>query len=472
MRMKVVRNSKYPVFFCYKEISEPCFYHRGHHYVGLKVISLLSNNYIADFCPNKMVMSDYEQSASIITLNVHITGDFLSPLEQWIIEKRREFHRYPELSFNEYMTKKRIMESLREFGLESSSIAGTGVIADIIGNGPGPCIAIRSDIDALPIQEEETVLNSEYISCHNGIMHACGHDGHMAIVLGVARLLHEKRNEFSGKVRLIFQPAEETYPGGAQTVIGNGGLEGVDAIIGLHIFGDVDAGTVRFCPGPFMASSNDFTINLMGKGGHVSTPEYCINPISMAADLICRAAQAVGRQVNPSKHVFGFGMLKGGTRFNIIPDEVQISGSFRTFNEKDTETIDNVLEEILNSIMEEYTTEYFECVPSYELDISHGYPVLVNHPKFTAAAGNLLRGSFTHVEDNASPIFGSEDFAYYLRHVPGMFLFLGTRNLEKSIKDINHSSSFDIDEDVLIQGVQVLSSIALDFLKSPGDYIA
>ncbi len=396
---------------------------------------------------------------------------FLSSLEQWIIEKRREFHRYPELSFNEYMTQKRIMESLREFGLESSSIAGTGVIADIQGNGPGPCIAIRSDIDALPIDEEKTVLNSEYISCHKGVMHACGHDGHMAIVLGVARLLHEKRNEFSGKVRLIFQPAEEQSPGGAQTVIKNGGLEGVDAIVGLHIFGDVDVGYVRFCPGPFMASSNDFSIRLIGKGGHVSIPEYCINPLSMAADLISRAGQEVGMQVYSSKHVFGFGMVKGGTRFNIIPDEVQIFGSFRTFHEKDTKTIENVLGEILSSIVEEYAREGFKGVPFYELEVSHGYPVLMNHSKFTATTSSLLKGLFMHVEDNASPSFGSEDFAYYLRHVPGMFLFLGTRNLEKDIKDINHSSSFDIDEDVLIQGVQLLSSIAFDFLKSPGDYI-
>lgn len=397
---------------------------------------------------------------------------FLSALEQWIIEKRREFHRYPELSFNEYMTQKRIMDSLKEFGLESSSIADTGVVADITGNGPGPCIAIRSDTDALPIQEEETAHNAEYISCNKGIMHACGHDGHMAIVLGVARLLYERRNEFSGKVRLIFQPAEEQFPGGARMVIENGGLKDVDAVIGLHIFGDVDVGNVRFCPGPFMASSNDFSVRITGKGGHVSTPEYCINPIEMTADFISRAGWEAAQQVDPSKHILGFGMIAGGSRFNIIPDEVEVFGSFRTFHEKDSEIIGNVLDEVLSTIMEAYAEEDFIGVPSYELDVSHGYPVLMNHSRFTAAAGKLLKQLSMDMEDNASPIFGSEDFAYYLRQVPGMFLFLGTRNPEKGMKEGNHSSSFDIDEDVLIQGVQILSSIALDFLDRPEEYIS
>ncbi len=363
------------------------------------------------------------------------------------------------------------MDSLKEFGLESSSIAGTGVVADIMGNGTGPCIAIRSDIDALPIQEEETAHNGEYISCHKGVMHACGHDGHMAIVLGVARLLYERKNVFPGKVRLIFQPAEEQYPGGAQMVIEDGGLEGVDAIVGLHIFGDVDVGNVRFCPGPFMASSNDFSVRITGKGGHVSTPEYCINPIEMAADLISRAGWEAAQQVDPSKHVLGFGMIAGGTRSNIIPDEVQVFGSFRTFHEMDTEIIEGVLDEVLSYIMEAYAREDLADGPSYELDVSHGYPVLVNDPRFTAAVSRLLRQLSMDMEDGASPIFGSEDFAYYLRQVPGMFLFLGTRNPEKDMTEGNHSSSFDIDEDVLIQGVQILSSIALDFLKSPGEYI-
>lgn len=397
---------------------------------------------------------------------------FLLPLEQWIIQKRREFHRYPELSFNEHMTQKRIMDSLKEFGLESSSIAGTGVVADIVGNGPGPCIAIRSDTDALPIQEEETAHNSEYISCHKGVMHACGHDGHMAIVLGVARLLFEKRHEFPGKVRLIFQPAEEQYPGGASQVIENGGLEGVDAMVGLHIFGDVDVGNVRFCPGPFMASSNDLSVRIIGKGGHVSTPEYCVNPIEMAADLISRSRKEVSEKVDPSRHVFGFGMITGGTRSNIIPDEVQISGSFRTFNEMDTVIIENVLKDILGCIVDEYSMKEFNCAPSYELDVLHGYPVLVNDPGFTAAASRLLKDLYTNVEDNASPIFGSEDFAYYLRQVPGMFLFLGTRNPKIDMIENNHSSSFDIDEAVLMQGVQILSSIALDFLESPERYLS
>ncbi len=208
------------------------------------------------------------------------------PIEDWIIKLRREFHSEPEISFKEYKTQKMIIKVLQDIGIEPQKIADTGVVATIQGQSGGPCIALRADIDALEVLEVPTARNQDYISRNTGFMHACGHDGHIAMVLGAARLLHEKRHTFAGSVRLIFQPAEEQPPGGAARVIEEGGLDSVDAIVGMHIFGAVDVGKIAFREGSFMASSNMFTIKIIGKGGHHSNPEDCIDPILIAADFI------------------------------------------------------------------------------------------------------------------------------------------------------------------------------------------
>ena len=395
----------------------------------------------------------------------------MESLGEWIISLRREFHRDPELSFKEYRTQEKIMSVLSGLGIGCKKIADTGVIADIRGRGPGPCIAIRSDTDALAAIEKVTALNEDYVSGNPGVMHACGHDGHMAIVLGVARLFQEQRDAFSGSVRLIFQPAEEVPPGGAARVVEEGGLDGVDAIIGLHIFGDVDVGTINLRQGPFMASSNRFIVKIFGKGGHHSTPEYCIDPIRIASEFICSLNSSVSQKVNPSDHVLGFGTVRGGRQFNRTPDEIEIVGSFRTFDDNDIRIIESTMSSLLDSLIESYSLEGHDGVPSYELTVQYGYPVLFNDPVFTKAASRVLEDRFPDVKPNADAIFGAEDFAYYLREVPGMYLIIGTRNPEKGIVEINHSASFDIDEDVLITGVEVLHSVALEFLKDPGAYL-
>jgi amidohydrolase len=395
----------------------------------------------------------------------------LQSFEKWVREIRREFHRNPELSFHEYGTQSRIMSVLRELGIDCRKIADTGVIAEVRGASSGPCIAIRSDIDALAAHEVPSPENHEYISQNPGVMHACGHDGHMAIVLGVARMVKENRKKICGTVRFIFQPAEEVPPGGAIRVIREGGLESVDAIIGLHIFGDVDIGQINVRSGPLMASSNRFTLKIFGKGGHHATPDMCIDPIQIAAEFISALKPAVSRKVDISDHVIGFGTVNSGKQFNRTPDELELVGSFRTFDDNDIDIIEQIMYDLLDSLMHSYTMAYLEGVPSYDLNVYRGYPVLFNDPLFTERASLLLKSKFEQVNTHAKPIFGAEDFAYYLQEVPGMYAIIGTRNIEKGIMEGNHSSSFDIDEDVLLHGVELLYSVAMDFLKNSGEYL-
>jgi amidohydrolase len=395
----------------------------------------------------------------------------LQSFEKWVRDIRREFHRNPELSFHEYGTQARIMSILDELGIDCSKIANTGVIAEVRGISPGPCIAIRSDTDALAAHEVISLRNKDYVSQNPGVMHACGHDGHMAIVLGVARMMKERRKEICGTVRFIFQPAEEVPPGGAIRVIEEGGLEGVDAIIGLHIFSDVDFGQINVRAGPFMAGSNRFTVKIFGKGGHHATPDMCIDPIQIAAEFISSLKPAISRKVDASDHVLGFGTVNSGKQFNRSPDELELVGSFRTFDDSDIDAIEQVMSNLLDSLMHSYSKKDVAGVPSYDLNVYRGYPVLVNDPAFAERAGRLLKTKFENVNTHADPIFGAEDFAYYLKEVPGMYAIIGTKNVEKGIVEMNHSSGFDIDEDVLLSGVELLYSLAIDFLKNPGEYL-
>ena len=363
-------------------------------------------------------------------------------LEAWIVQLRREFHRYPELSFEEYETQKKILKILGELGIEARKIADTGVLASIRGTLPGPCIALRSDTDGLQVQEELTGRNSDYISRNNGVMHACGHDGHMAMLFGAARLFQENR-DFPGEVRLIFQPAEEIPPGGSERVIAEGGLEGVDAVIGMHIFPNHESGSVAFRPGPFMASTNRFEVILKGKGGHISLPEKCIDPVRMATDFISSIYPALDKQLEPDKYILGVGRIQGGAQFNRTPDSVEILGSYRTFDRETTDIIDRTIKKCLDNVVEKYTRsgEEFSGFPEYDLDILHGYPVLVNDPVFTGAVHSKLQVSFPEltVYPEIEKTFAAEDFASYLQKVPGIFISLGNLNPEKKIVEVNHS---------------------------------
>ena len=395
-------------------------------------------------------------------------------LEAWIIGLRREFHQHPELSFEEYETQKRILKTLEELGIESRKIADTGVLASIKGNLPGPCIALRTDIDGLQVQEELTERNAAYISKNDGVMHACGHDGHMAMLFGAARLFQESR-DFPGEVRLIFQPAEEIPPGGSDRVIAEGGLKGVDAVLGMHIFTEYESGSVGSRPGAFMASTNRFEVIFKGKGGHISKPQSCIDPVRMATDFLGKIYPALESQLKEDRYVIGVGRIQGGAQFNRIPDRVEILGSYRTFDAETTEIIDSTIKEYLEIIREKYAKpgEEFAGLPDYEVDILHGYSVLVNDPDFTCAVYSKLEESFSELTICPELVknFAAEDFASYLQKVPGVFLSLGTRNLEKNIVEINHSCKFDIDEDILLTGAEIFYKVSLDFLSYPEKYL-
>lgn len=388
-----------------------------------------------------------------------------------IIEIRRRLHRIPELSFHEFKTQEAVMELLEKIGLEGEFIANTGVIATIQGNGPGKCIALRTDMDGLEVVEEPTQFNSEYISQRPGFMHACGHDAHMAMVLGAARLLIRQKDSFPGSVKLIFQPGEEQPPGGALDVIRDGGLDGVDAIVGLHVFSNIDSGEIKFRPGPFLATSNIMKIKITGKGGHHLSPELVIDPIAIAAGFIGCICDRIRMKIPQDRFILGFGKIAGGSQFNRTPDEVDVMGSFRTFDNRDTQDIEDIIRQVLDELMDMYANQDFPGLPTYELDIEHGYPVLVNDPVFSNKVLKLLKEHFPAVSDDIEPFFGAEDFARYLQEIPGVYIGLGIRNEEKGITEGNHSSRFDIDETVLVDGTRMLAIIALDFLNDPGEYL-
>ena len=385
--------------------------------------------------------------------------------KQWTIDVRRQLHRHPDPTGEEEGTQALLFQFLEELGIPARPIAGNGIIADIEGGLPGRTVALRADIDALRINEVPTDRNSEYISENPGVMHGCGHDGHMAMVLGVAKVLAAKGDQLPGRLRLIFQPHEEKHPGGATTVIDEGGLEGVDAIFGYHIMGYLPTGLIAFRPGPQMAHIRTFEITFMGKSGHHMDPERCIDPIVMASRFVDTIERDVSNELDPTHpFVFGFGSIHGGTQFNQTPDKVVRDGTFRTFDTDDADTMSRVMERSLDSLVMAFTKDPEEDVPSIEFSLVKGYPVVENDPDLATRAAALLRNEGYEIDPVTPMNFGAEDFAYYLKEVSGLFMFLGTNNPGKGITAVNHSSRFDIDEDILEIGVRAMATLALDSL--------
>ncbi|MCK5253814.1 MAG: amidohydrolase [Thermoplasmata archaeon] len=385
--------------------------------------------------------------------------------QNWIVEIRRDLHCHPDLTGDEGGTQEIIQGYLDELDIPHKPIAGTGVIATIEGAIPGRTIALRADIDALRITEVETDRNADYISRNSGVMHACGHDGHTAMVLGAARVLASQRDNLRGNVVLIFQPHEESHPGGSTTVIEEGGLEGVDAIMGFHIMGYIESGIIATKPGAFMAHLRTFEVTISGKSGHHMDPDQCIDPIVMASRFVNTIERDVANALDPT-HPFtlGFGQFLGGTQFNQTPDHVFVSGTFRTFDEDDAEIMEMVMDRNLRSVVEAFTKDPEEELPAVRLRITEGYPVLANDPDLARWAVDVLREEQLVVDPIPRLNFGAEDFAHYCNHVPGLIMFLGTRNEAKGITAVNHSSRFDIDEDVLALGVRAFLALVTDFL--------
>lgn len=379
-----------------------------------------------------------------------------------VVELRRHLHMHPELSYKEVETAKFVAEQLRKAGLSpQEGIAGTGVLVEVKGKNPDEkTVALRADMDALPIHEANEV---PYKSKNEGVMHACGHDVHTASLLGTAKILNQVKDEFTGTVRFLFQPGEERNPGGASYMIRDGALKNPQpvSIIGQHVMPLIPTGKIGFREGMYMASSDEIYLRVIGKGGHAGAPELVVDPVLIASHIIVALQQIVSRNASPKQPtVLSFGKIIGEGATNIIPNEVTIAGTFRAMNEtwraEGLKKIKAIAEHIAEGMGG-------KC----EVNISNGYPYLENNPDLTRRA---RQAATEYVgEENIVDLeltLGSEDFAYYSQVIPATFYRLGTRNEAKGKTSYVHTPTFDIDEDALAIGPGLMAWIAIRELES------
>jgi len=370
-----------------------------------------------------------------------------------IIGWRRDFHRHPEIAFQEKRTSSVIRQFLEELDIPVIACAETGLRGILEGLPGGKTVALRADIDALPMKEEG---DKDYISENPEAAHACGHDGHMAILMGVAQLLSQRKDRFKGNVIFLFQPSEERPPGGAVKMVEEGALEGVDTVFGLHLWQLLPTGSIGIVKGAMMAQSDNFSITVKGKGGHGSMPHTTVDSILVASHLVVNIQSIVSRNVDPLKPaVVSFGTVKGGTINNIIPGEVSLTGTVRTFDS----SLQSLAEIRLKEITEE-TCKAFGATARFEYE--KGYPPLVNHEAMVdfvleVAAKTLGEDRIQTID----PVMGGEDFAYFLQKVPGAFLFFG---MGDGMEFPHHHPAFDLDEKALPQATLLMASLALEYL--------
>lgn len=378
-------------------------------------------------------------------------------MKEKLIEMRRHLHRIPEIAYEEEKTAAYITEKLKALGIETNTgVARTGVVGLLKCKGK-KTIALRAEMDALPVIEK---LDVPYRSTHDGKMHACGHDAHMSMLLGAAEILTTQKASLRGTVKFIFQPSEESLPGGAKEMIEAGVLDGVDTIFGLHVDPRIPAGKLGYMPGPLMAFTSEFTIVLEGNGGHAAVPEMSVDVIVMAADIIQELQRIPSRWTSPTDPVIvTIGAIHGGTTFNIIPDSITLKGTVRLLKRELVDEVIAKIEQVLHSITGLYGG-------TYQFDFNRGYPVLVNDREFTEFAAGVAKGLFgkDHVVELDTPLMGGEDFAYYLEQVPGTFVRLGSSNDEKGTSFPWHHPKFNIDEDILPYGTALFAKTAMEFL--------
>jgi amidohydrolase len=373
-----------------------------------------------------------------------------------ITSYRRQIHSNPELAFEEYETSKLICSVLEKSGIEfQSGIAKTGVVGIIKGKNPGKkVVALRVDMDALPINELNDV---PYKSANAGKMHACGHDVHTACLLGAAKILKTISNEFEGTIKLIFQPSEEKYPGGAKVMIGEGVLKNpsVDLIFGQHVYPDLETGKIGLKAGQYMASTDEIFITVKGKGGHGATPHKNIDPVLIASHIIVALQQIISRNLNPVQpSVLTFGRVIADGRTNVTPDEVKMEGIMRTFDEAWRSEMKERITKMAQSIAEGMGGK---C----EVVFDPGYPVLFNNEELTSRAKNYAI-EYLGIENvvDLEMRTTAEDFAYFAREIPGCFYRLGVRNEEKGITSNLHSATFNVDETSLETGMGLMAWMA------------
>jgi amidohydrolase len=378
-------------------------------------------------------------------------------LKQKMIDLRRDFHQHPEVGLQEFNTTKRVEGVLKGLGLETKIfVNGTGVRGYLKGSKPGKTIALRADMDALPIQEETDL---PYQSQNKGVMHACGHDAHTAMLLGAAMILSEKKGELKGNVVFIFQPAEEIGTG-AKAMVEEGVLEGVDSIFGLHVYSTLPLGTFNYRPGALMAAGDFFDVKITGRGGHGAQPHLTVDPIVIATNAINAIQTIVSREVDPLESaVVSICKMEAGEAYNVIPETTTFGGTIRSHKPGLRESLPKRVKEILDGVVSGMRG-------SYEFNLMSKFPATINDEKMTAfvvnVAKEILGGDKILL---MKPLMGSEDFSFYLQKIPGTFAFLGVENREKGIIYPQHHPKYNIDEDILPIGTTLHVAVALEYLK-------
>jgi amidohydrolase len=379
-------------------------------------------------------------------------------LEPTLSSTRQAIHQYPEMGFGEVRTAALVAERLRGLGLEvRTEVAKTGVVALLRGSRPGRTLLLRADMDCLPVEE---ATGAPYASRLPGYMHACGHDGHVAMLLGAAEVLAARRQRLAGAVKLVFQPAEEG-PGGAEPMIEAGVLDNprVDAALGLHLLNDYPVGSVALRAGPVLAATDQIRLLVRGRGGHGAAPHQAVDAVLVAAHLVTALQAISAREVSPVVPVVvTIGTIQGGFRYNIIAPEVELTGTVRSFDPKLRQELPGRIERIARGVTSAFGAEV-------EVSYHFGYPATVNDPEMT----ELVRGAAVSVVGETQVfvpelVMGGEDMAYFLQAVPGCFAFIGSANVERGLAHPHHSPRFDFDEAALPVGVQVLVRAAETYL--------
>lgn len=386
--------------------------------------------------------------------------DLLREIEPQMVSWRRHLHQNPELSFQEEKTPAMIAEILRQIGFDEvrTGVGSRGVVGLLRGGQPGKTVAIRADFDALPIQDQKNV---PYKSQVPGVMHACGHDAHTSTLLGLATVLAKHRDQINGNIVFIFQHAEEENPGGAVAIVQDGGLAGVDAIFGAHLWSMIPVGKVGISAGPIMANTDDFIIEIKGKGGHGAVPQETVDSIVIGSQIVLSLQTIPSRNVSPlDSLVVTVGAFQAGDNFNVIADTCKLKGTVRSFLPEVRDLAERRLKEIAQG-----TAAMLGGTATVHYD--RGYPAVINSEQEAEIVREAACSVVGELQvEKMKPIMGGEDFSYYLQEVPGAFVFIGAGNPDKGAEYPHHHPRFDIDEQAMLISAEVLGRSALAFLDS------